>query len=124
MTPAERQKCNEQYAEDIAARHSGWLTWHMMRKREAAQEEHDRLVAEYKVKLRDVFDFYDKDGSGYIDRSELKGMLMDGPSHSHSATMANAVSLSHIASQWPTPQARLKSISRHCGQHRGSVSLS
>ena len=66
----------ESYIRDIARRHNkDWATYNILVQREKDRVNHEELVTQFKLELRDMFERYDKDGSGSIDRWELMDMI-------------------------------------------------
>jgi calmodulin len=62
------------YVRDVAKRHK-WATYNILVQRESDRKDHEELVTKFKLELRDMFERYDKDGSGSIDRWELMDMI-------------------------------------------------
>eukprot|EP00939_MAST-03C_sp_MAST-3C-sp1_P000182 g182.t1 len=75
LNDAELRRCVEAYVKEIATRHK-WLTWRLLKLNEAFETNHERLVAQYRGVLKELFDEYDKNDSGTIDRAELRDMLV------------------------------------------------
>eukprot|EP00940_MAST-03C_sp_MAST-3C-sp2_P002923 g2923.t1 len=68
-------RCVEAYVRSIAERHK-WMTWRLLNEKELFEENHVRLVEKYREELLAVFNEYDKDASGSIDRNELRDLLV------------------------------------------------